>query len=114
MNWNHVNLDNVSRHLRITNRLNQTEYVKIDHIRPLLPHYLFFHNKHLQRLLGTDNMFAVRMEDSNLLISSLKPEYAINKNMLRAVLNGYSVDMTVPITLHRQDRTMASKLRMLS
>lgn len=39
-------------------------------------------------------------------ICTKKPEYAINPTMLRAVLNGYCIDMEVPMTLDRQAKTI--------
>ena len=41
-----------------------------------------------------------KVEDEILQLSTFKNEYAINPKMLRAVLNGYSIDMSVPCQIH--------------
>ena len=55
-------------------------------------------------------MIFFKVEDEILTLSTLNSEYAINEKMLRAVLNGYSIDMTEPCTKYMQDQKIGSRL----
>ena len=52
-----------------------------------------------------------RAENEILMLSIAKPDYAINKEMLRAVLNGYAVDAKVPCQLSQQQKEMSDILK---
>ena len=45
------------------------------------------------------------------MLNISKAEYAINREMLRAVLNGYFVDMNVQCTLNMQKKDYSEKLK---
>jgi hypothetical protein len=55
----------------------------------------------------------VCIENKTLVFNSKKGAYAINPQMLRAVLNGYSINMEVPMKLTKQDRTIKKTLNRL-
>jgi hypothetical protein len=52
-------------------------------------------------LLGINNKMMFKMENGTFMVSSAKDYYAINTEMFRAVMNGFAIDMTVPVTLTR-------------
>ena len=43
------------------------------------------------------------MEDEIMMISVAKKDYAINKEVLRAVLNGYPIDLSNPCRIHKDN-----------
>ena len=48
-----------------------------------------------------------------LHIDTRKPDYAINRHVLRAVLNGFQIDATVPCEIHRQGKRYSEELKRL-
>jgi hypothetical protein len=103
INWSQLKSDNISRHIRITNRLGQQEWVSISNILPLFqPRHLYFSNFR-RKASGVHNNFLVKMESEILMLSTKRQDYALNKEVLRAVLNGHHVDMTQPCEVWDND-----------
>ena len=44
------------------------------------------------------------------MMSTLKNQYAINKEVLRAVLNGFSIDMSAPCQIHIDNEMFGFKM----
>ena len=118
INWNEHHSDNISRHIRVTNAYGRKEFVDIQNIRPILqsirvrvpyihflisPNYWKKMNDNLRRLIHgwTKHGIQLAIEDSKMILLVNKTDYALNPMMVRAVLNGYHIDMTEACTLFR-------------
>lgn len=113
LNWAEVKEDFVCRHLRLTNRLGQQEYVAISSIRPtmqsLAPRkYPLVSNlkETIYKTAAKANATSIcslmksramkldfKCEGLKLSLNYSKVDYTMNRGMLRAVLNGYGIDM---------------------
>jgi hypothetical protein len=65
-------------------------------------------------ILFNKKLIMFRAENEILMLSIAKPDYAINKEMLRAVLNGYAIDAKVPCQLNQQQRQMSDILKKMA
>mmetsp|Transcript_7407 Transcript_7407/g.12510 ORF Transcript_7407/g.12510 Transcript_7407/m.12510 type:complete len:95 (+) Transcript_7407:1084-1368(+) len=54
--------------------------------------------------LNFNKFIQLRVEGLIMMMRVREKDYALNPQMLRAVLNGYAIDMKVPCTLYSQDR----------
>ena len=109
LNWKQVQNDHISRHLRVTNRKGDVDWINVQSISPIIQPRFFYSTPFRRKISGIFDRVMFKAEDEILLMSVLKPDYAINKKILRAVLNGYSIDMTVPCTLHLQNKANLTK-----
>ena len=64
-------------------------------------------------MFGVNNYIFFKAEDELFMLSILKEEYAINEKMLRAVLNGYNIDMEVPCQKYIQNREISSVMKQM-
>jgi hypothetical protein len=66
-----------------------------------------------KRLLSKGSIIMIQAENETLMLSTKKDNYAINRHMTRAVLNGFNIDMEVPCKLNIQRREMKEVIETL-
>ena len=93
INWQQLRDDYVSRHLRITTSNNQQYFVQIAQITPTFYNKLYKDVKENLKIINEKNIKISLEKHYPINLSALKDSYTLNPLMLRAVLNGYGIDM---------------------
>lgn len=102
MNWFELDYDFVSRHVQLETSEGETFTLPIESISPIFPRIqeLKLPEKPRDQTHSPKNYFYSHLDffcESRLFhIDTRKADYAINRHLLRAVMNGFHIDMYVP------------------
>jgi len=70
-------------------------------------------NEWRRKISGVNNKLLFRAEDEILMLSVSNPDYAINPTLLRAVLNGFYIDMKIACTKFDEEKLFGSKIKQM-
>lgn len=88
--------------------MGQSDLVDISTLQPIVQPKALYVNDWRRKISGVNNKLLIRAEDEMLILSVANPDYAINPTLLRAVLNGFCIDMKVPCTKYEDEKIFGS------